>query len=104
MSTGFVGICQWQVDEGLALAARAALRGAPNSITDGKRGGRRFAARAVVLRCVRLGARSARVSQHFPHPGRRTSVLPPAEGGRPTFDPVVRQKAWRNALELRRGS
>jgi hypothetical protein len=46
-----------------STSVRGRRSAASYSITEGKGGGRRFAARAVFLRRVRLGARSARVSQ-----------------------------------------
>ena len=63
-----------------------------------------FGARVVVLRRVRLVGAIARLSQPFWRRGRRTSVLPPVDVGRPTFDPDAWRKVLENTREVRRDS
>jgi hypothetical protein len=70
-----------------------------DSITDRKGAGQRFGARVVVLSRVRLAVQSLVFPNTFGSPGRRTSVLPTPDGGRPTFDRAERVGIEQNATE-----
>ena len=63
-----------------------------NGIIEGREWGR-LAARAVVVTRVRVAGAVARLSRQLWRRGRRTSVLPRPEGGRPTFDRAGAQGA-----------